>query len=70
MFKFLRFLVTVNTQWDDPAILERAELEACIVLTLDKNFAQIARQRRIPLKRSGVAYSVSIPPQSSAFGRS
>jgi predicted nuclease of predicted toxin-antitoxin system len=36
--------------WKDFAILELAR----IVLTLDKDFWQIAVQRRIPLQRSGV----------------
>ena len=49
------WVATNFAQWDDPAILERAELEACFVLTLDEDFAQIARQRRILLKRSDVA---------------
>jgi len=40
--------------WKDAAILERAETESRIVLTLDKDFWQIAMQRRIPLARAGV----------------
>jgi predicted nuclease of predicted toxin-antitoxin system len=41
--------------WKDVAILDLAESEGCVVLTVDKDFWQIAVQRRIPLKRSGVA---------------
>ena len=40
--------------WKDVALLERAESEARIVLTLDKDFWQIAVQRRTPLEQSGV----------------
>jgi predicted nuclease of predicted toxin-antitoxin system len=38
----------------DTALLDRAESESRIVLTLDKDFWQIAVQRRIPLEKSGV----------------
>lgn len=38
----------------DIALLDRAESEARIVLTLDKDFWQIAVQRRSPLEQSGV----------------
>jgi len=40
--------------WKDPALLEIAESEGRIMLTLDKDFWQIALQRRVPLKHSGV----------------
>jgi predicted nuclease of predicted toxin-antitoxin system len=40
--------------WKDSALLELAEAEARILLTLDKDFWQIATQRRIPLRQSGV----------------
>ena len=40
--------------WTDVLVLERAEAEGRIVLTLDKDFWQIAVQRRIPLVESGV----------------
>lgn len=40
--------------WKDSALLDLAESEARIVLTLDKDFCQIAVQRRTPLKQSGV----------------
>src|SRR5260370_40858268 len=40
--------------WKDAALLDLAESEVCILLTLDKDFWQIAVQRRIPLERSGV----------------
>ena len=36
------------------ALLDFAESEARIVLTLDKDFWQIAVQRRVPLEQSGV----------------
>ncbi len=38
----------------DVALLDRAEGEGRIVLTLDKDFWQIAVQRRAPLEESGV----------------
>ena len=38
----------------DVELLERAEAEARVLLTLDKDFWQIAIQRREPLERSGV----------------
>lgn len=40
--------------WTDVRLLALAEVEARIVLTLDKDFSQIALQRRIPLEQSGV----------------
>jgi predicted nuclease of predicted toxin-antitoxin system len=39
---------------DDVDVLDRAEADARIVLTLDKDFWQIAVQRRNPLEQSGV----------------
>lgn len=41
--------------WKDVALLDLAEADKRIVLTLDKDFWQIAVQRRIPLEQSGVA---------------
>src|SRR5579872_3427887 len=38
----------------DRALLERAEVEGRVILTLDKDFWQIALQRPVPLTRSGV----------------
>ena len=38
----------------DAALLEQAEAESRLVLTLDKDFWQMALQRREPLARSGV----------------
>lgn len=38
----------------DPVLLERAEVEGRLVLTLDKDFWQIALQRPEPLSRCGV----------------
>jgi predicted nuclease of predicted toxin-antitoxin system len=40
--------------WKDTALLEFAETEGRVLLTLDKDFRQIALQRRAPLPRSGV----------------
>jgi predicted nuclease of predicted toxin-antitoxin system len=38
----------------DTALLARAEAEGRLVLTLDKDFWQLALQRKRPLRRSGV----------------
>jgi len=40
--------------WKDAALLALAESAARVMLTLDKDFWQIAVQRRVPLERSGV----------------
>lgn len=40
--------------WKDLALLQHAEREARVLLTLDKDFWQIAVQRRPPLTRCGV----------------
>jgi predicted nuclease of predicted toxin-antitoxin system len=40
--------------WKDAHLLEFAEAESRIVLTLDKDFWQIAAQRSVPLSQSGV----------------
>ena len=40
--------------WRDADLLDLAETEGRVVLTLDKDFCQIAWQRRQPLQRSGV----------------
>ena len=40
--------------WRDLAILELAEAEARIVMTVDKDFLQLAVQRRSPLENAGV----------------
>ena len=40
--------------WNDAALLDLAESEGRIMLTLDKDFWQIAVQRRVPLEQSGV----------------
>ena len=40
--------------WKDIALLDLAESESRIVLTLDKDFWQIAVQRRKPLEQSAV----------------
>ena len=59
----------------DVALLDLAESEARIVLTLDKDFWQIAVQRRSPLERSGVvlfrvhpATPENLAPLVRAFG--
>lgn len=38
----------------DSVLLERAEAEGRVILTLDRDFWQITLQRRSPLKNSGV----------------
>ena len=38
----------------DIALLERAEADGRLLLTLDKDFWQLALRRRVPLRRSGV----------------
>jgi predicted nuclease of predicted toxin-antitoxin system len=60
--------------WKDAALLDFAESEARIVLTLDKDFWHIAVQRRVPLRKSGVvlfrihpATSENIEPLIRAF---
>jgi predicted nuclease of predicted toxin-antitoxin system len=60
--------------WKYAALLDAAESEARIVLTLDKDFWQIAVQRRVPLKQSGVvlfrvhpATLVNLDPLVRAF---
>lgn len=40
--------------WKDGVLVHLAESEARIVLTLDRDFWQIAVQRRLPLEQSGV----------------
>jgi predicted nuclease of predicted toxin-antitoxin system len=40
--------------WKDSALLDLAESEARIILTLDKDFWHIGLQRRVPLKQSGI----------------
>jgi predicted nuclease of predicted toxin-antitoxin system len=40
--------------WKDAALMDFAESEARIMLTLDKDFWQIAVQRRVPLEQSGI----------------
>ena len=41
-------------EWKDTALLELAESDARILLTLDKDFWQIAIQRPAAMKRAGV----------------
>ena len=40
--------------WKDAVLLELAESKSRILITLDKDFWQIAVQRKIPLQQSGV----------------
>lgn len=42
--------------WKDARLLELAEAESRILLTLDKDFWHIAVQRRIPLEQSGIVW--------------
>ena len=60
--------------WKDAALLDFAESEARVLLTLDKDFWQIAVQRRAPLEKSGVvlfrvhpATSANLEPLVQAF---
>jgi predicted nuclease of predicted toxin-antitoxin system len=62
------------TGWKDSAVLDLAESEKRLVLTLDKDFWQIAIQRRSPLDQSGVvlfrvhpATPENIAPLARAF---
>jgi predicted nuclease of predicted toxin-antitoxin system len=50
----VRWARTDCSGWKDAALLDLAESEARIVLTLDKDFWQIAIQRRVPLQPPGV----------------
>jgi predicted nuclease of predicted toxin-antitoxin system len=63
--------------WNDVRLLELAEEQERIVLTLDKDFWQIALQRRKPLRRGGVIHFRAHPatveklmPLMAAFTRS
>jgi predicted nuclease of predicted toxin-antitoxin system len=54
---------------EDHHLLERAEVERRIIFTLDKDFYQIALQRRIPIRECGVvlfrvfpAYTTELMP--------
>jgi predicted nuclease of predicted toxin-antitoxin system len=60
--------------WKDAALLDFAEVEARVMLTLDKDFWQIAVQRHPPLEQSGVvlfrvhpATSENLQPLVSTF---
>ena len=60
--------------WKDSTLLDFAESKARLMLTLDKDFWQIAVQRRIPLEQSGVvlfrvhpATPENIAPLARAF---
>jgi len=45
----------------DHTLLQRAETDERIIFTLDKDFAQLALQRRLPLRRCGVILFRVIP---------
>lgn len=45
----------------DRELLDRAEADGRVLLTLDKDFLQVAFQRRVPLKQSGVILFRSFP---------
>lgn len=45
---------TTHPGWKDAALLDLAESESRIVLTLDADFWQLAIQRRSPLRKAGV----------------
>lgn len=72
----VRWARTDYAGWSDIRILDRAESESRIVLTLDHDFWQIALQRRVPLKQSGVvlfrahpAIATNLRPLIKAFTR-
>ena len=50
----VRWARTDFQQWKDAALVEMAETESFIILTLDKDLRQIAEQRRVPIEQSGV----------------
>jgi len=54
--------------WKDSALLQLAESEARIMLTLDKDFWQIAVQRRVPLEQSGVVLFRVHPATAANLG--
>ena len=54
--------------WTDATLVKFAESEARIVLTLDKNFWQIALQRRTPLEQSGVVLFHAHPATPEFLG--
>ena len=54
--------------WKDAALLDFAESEARIVLTLEKDFWQLAVQRRVPLEQSGVVLFRVHPATPESFG--
>lgn len=52
----------------DRALLDRAETEGRVIVTLDKDFLQLALQRRVPLKRAGVILVRVIPAIPKVIG--
>jgi predicted nuclease of predicted toxin-antitoxin system len=50
----VKWVRTDYPRYPDAAVLEIAEADGRIVLTLDKDYIQIARQRRIPIAGCGV----------------
>ena len=58
--------------WKDSALLNLAEHESRILVTLDKGFWQIALQRRVPIKHAGVVLfriHPATPPTREDFRR-
>jgi len=53
--------------WKDSALLELAEAEARIIVSLDKDFWQVAIQRRGPLRQSGVVLFRAHPATEDNF---
>lgn len=58
---------TVAPGTKDPALLDRAEDEGRLILTLDKDFRQIAAQRRVPISRCGVILFRVYPAVAEEF---
>ena len=50
----VKWVRTDYPRYPDAAVLEIAEADSRIVLTLDKDYIQIARQRRTPIDGCGV----------------
>jgi predicted nuclease of predicted toxin-antitoxin system len=54
--------------WKDVDVLDLAEAEARILLPLDKEFWQIAVQRRTPMERSGIVLFRVLPAVPASLG--
>jgi predicted nuclease of predicted toxin-antitoxin system len=55
--------------WKDAALLDLAESEERLIFTLDKDFWQIAMQRRAPIQKSGVILFRIHPATPNHLGR-